>query len=519
MRAIYLLLLVVAATTHAASATGPDTLEALITRSETRCRQLAGKLQGCRAAGQDIALPDADLAVAQLFCRYSRYDAGQEKLRPAALRSMRYVDRLLTEQLARADRVLARKARYPRVPQYPAQGITWHNSGFWSGRRPVFLTGANWDAAEAQHDPGILHRLGFTLTDGMFRGSVRRDGSFDDDPFRMGDGRYLGLMDRAGFAVDCLTDASPPDWLVRETPGLAQRGYGNGFGYVFEHPQARGFQDRLLGHLAPVYADHPSVFAVDLANEPAFQGPSDLMLANWRAWLRRKYGTPQRLSRAWGIPMGSFDEVRRYPSQPEVMNGQWGRAAVDFGKPGVRGMHYDWCAFNNQRISAYFRSLSDRIHAGASRLATHVKMMLGLYFTGSTESRGWKMGLSYHTFGLDPEALARSLSLLGGDVDLVDLSEVPRPNRRFGSSPYVMGWLDASLAADFLKSLAPNKPYYDSELHLIEDSKPEVDPANSEAHLRAALWLSHLHGMSGNLLWYWSRDAQGAPMGTDWFAG
>ncbi|HEY3281206.1 MAG TPA: hypothetical protein VGN26_02955, partial [Armatimonadota bacterium] len=28
-----------------------------------------------------------------------------------------------------------------------------------------------------------------------------------------------------------------------------------------------------------------------------------------------------------------------------------------------------------------------------------------------------------------------------------------------------------------------------------------------------------LHGMSGNLLWYWSRDAQGAPMGTDWFAG
>jgi beta-galactosidase len=81
-----------------------------------------------------------------------------------------------------------------------------------------------------------------------------------------------------------------------------------------------------------------------------------------------------------------------------------------------------------------------------------------------------------------------------------------------------MGWLDAELSEDFLKSLAPEKPYYDSEFHVCEDNKPTPDPAAAKAHLQTALWLAHLHGMSANLLWYWGRNPDGSPAG-EWFKG
>jgi len=102
---------------------------------------------------------------------------------------------------------------------------------------------------------------------------------------------------------------------------------------------------------------------------------------------------------------------------------------------------------------------------------------------------------------------------------LIDLSGEAKPNRRFGSVPCIMGWLDASLAADFLKSLAPDKPFYDSEFHITPDNQAVTNAASAKAHVETALWLEHLHGMSANLAWYWSRNADGSTAGTGWFKG
>jgi hypothetical protein len=49
----------------------------LVTSAEAKTHDLAARLESCRAAGQDIAYPDAAMAVAELFCRFSRYDATQ----------------------------------------------------------------------------------------------------------------------------------------------------------------------------------------------------------------------------------------------------------------------------------------------------------------------------------------------------------------------------------------------------------------------------------------------------------
>ena len=506
--------------TVACAAEGPQELLDLVTNAEQKAQDLGRKLEQCRQVGQDIAYPDATRAVAELFCRFSRYDATQRNLRESATRSMEYVLRMLEAELRQADEVLAGHAQYPAIPAWrSAIGTSWHDGSFWNGGEPLFLSGFNWDAAEAREHPALLKRLGVNLVDGMFQGTMRSNGLFDDPGFKSGQQTYLRQMTDCGLAVDCLWGVGLPQWLFETTPGLSCRGYGNDVDYVLEHPQAVTYREQVLDHFIPLYAAEPACFAIDLANEPAFQGPSELMFEHWRTWLKRKYGDVAALNQAWGTHLASLAAVDHFPSQPKVMKDQWERASVDFSQPGARGMHYDWCAFNNERISDYFGSVSARIRARAPRVATHVKVMLGNYFTGSTEERGWRMALSYHTFGLDLEALAQSCSLLGGDVDFLDLSEQPKPNRRYGSVPYIMGWLDADLAADLLKSLAPDKPFYDSEFHITRDDQVVTSASAAKAHIETALWLAHLHGMSANLAWYWSRDAEGRIAGAEWFKG
>lgn len=493
----------------------------LVTRAEGKCRDLAARLAACRARGQDIALPDGALAVAEVFCRFSRADAGQPDRCETALRSMEYVDAMLDGQIRHADDVMAGRATYPAIPQWRTLGVTWHDGGLWSGREPVFLSGFNWDAVVTDADPALARRLGINLADGMLRGTQKPDGSFDEGQLRGGDGPYLQRMTEAGFPADCLLGAELPQSVVDATPDLTQAGYSHYGNIVMDHPRAVRFRQEFLDHYLPLYAANPSLFAVDLENEPVYQSAAPLTLDNWRGWLERKYHDVEGLNRAWGTTLQSFAAIERYPSMVSPMTSPWDRASVDFSQPGVRGAHYDWCAFNNERVSAYFRDEVEHIHASAPGVATHVKAMMTLYFTGSMEPRGWGMNLSYHTFGIDAEALARTCDLLGCDLGLSDLSRVEKPNRHFGSVPYALDWITAGLTADFLKSVAPEKPLYNSEFHAVENVDETKIAPSAMGHIEAALWLAHLHGMNGNLLWYWGRGKDGAVLGhgASWFKG
>jgi len=209
-------------------------------------RNLATKLKSCRVAGRNITDPDAVLAVAELFCRFSRYDAGKPDLRDAAVRSMSYVEQMPEAELRRADEVLAGRTNFPVIPTWrSAVGVAWHDGSFWSGGEPIFLSGFNWDAAEARDHPGLLKRLGVNLVDGMLQERMTAPGAFDDASFEAGQGAYLRQMNGAGLAVDCLLGVTPPRWMINATPELFQRGYGNGFDYVLEHPRAVAYRQQI----------------------------------------------------------------------------------------------------------------------------------------------------------------------------------------------------------------------------------------------------------------------------------
>ena len=54
-----------------------------VTNAEQKVQRLSTKLEALRVTGRNTTYPEAALAVAELFCRFSRYDAGQASLREA----------------------------------------------------------------------------------------------------------------------------------------------------------------------------------------------------------------------------------------------------------------------------------------------------------------------------------------------------------------------------------------------------------------------------------------------------
>jgi beta-galactosidase len=60
------------------------------------------------------------------------------------------------------------------------------------------------------------------------------------------------------------------------------------------------------------------------------------------------------------------------------------------------------------------------------------------------------------------------------------------------------------MSFDLAKSLAPDKPIFDSEWHAV-DTVFFRDRRIPAEHMHAALWLGRLHGLSATLIWWWSR--------------
>ena len=498
-----------------------EMIESLIQESADKAAHLAKKLQQCKAMGQDIAYPDAALAVAELFIQFSQSDIQEDELRESASRSMRYVCEMIDAAIAEADRVLAGSATYPNIPDWNVVGLQIRDGGFWSGDEPVFLTGFNWDGSMAREKPELLKRLGVNLVDGMFWGGMISMTEFSDRRFEESDRPYLEQMKRENFAIDVMLASAPPRWMYDKYPDLKDPSAGHYTEYAIDHPALSEVRRRFIDHYAPMYREHDALLSVDLFNEPAFLKPSKFSIVNWRKWLKDRYGSIENMNSVWGSSIESFEAITHPPGTPDAtlrLSNTWAQSPIEWDKPGVRGMHYDWCVFNKERVTGFFREFHDRIQANAPHLATHVKIMMGGYFTGSTEQRGWRMGTSYNRQGIDAQALNEMCTILGCDMSISDLSMVESPNAFYGSVPYVVGWLNPGLASDFLKSIAPDKPFYNSEWHSVEAVDQTQIKNSPSAHMITSLWLSHLHGMSANLIWYWGRRLDGAVgRGEQWF--
>ncbi|MFI1963212.1 beta-galactosidase [Streptomyces pathocidini] len=181
-----------------------------------------------------------------------------------------------------------------------------------------------WPEEVWAEDTRLMKEAGVTMvTAGIFSWArvEPRPGEYDFGWFD----RVMDNLGDAGIRV-CLATmtASPPPWLSRlhpevlpETEDGRRKWPGGRQHYCPSSPVYREYATRLVERLATRYADHPALDTWHVGNEYGChtrQCYCDVSAADFRRWLRERYGTVQALNYAWSTAFWSqrydtFDEV------------------------------------------------------------------------------------------------------------------------------------------------------------------------------------------------------------------
>ncbi|MEU8223261.1 beta-galactosidase [Kribbella sp. NPDC048915] len=163
-----------------------------------------------------------------------------------------------------------------------------------------------WDPAVWKEDVDLMRRAGVNLvTVGVFSWS-----SLEPAP-----GEYtfswldqvLELLHDGGVRVDLATPtASPPPWFSRlhpealpVTPDGVRLTHGSRDTYCACAPAYRDAARGITGALAERYADHPALAMWHVHNEYGTTCYCSFAAERFRAWLRSRYGSLDRLNEAW----------------------------------------------------------------------------------------------------------------------------------------------------------------------------------------------------------------------------
>jgi len=299
-----------------------------------------------------------------------------------------------------------------------------------------------------------------------------------------------------------------PQWAIEQAPEmLCGRHVKNctehSINYDIDHPLAREIFARVLGAaVGPIVATIGGrvPFVFDVSGEPEFTNTSSrFTFKKYRAWLEQRYnGSLAELSAAWRLPMRSFSDVDTVPSSPLDAN--------------VTREHWiDWNEFNNGRVLAWYAWLRNQIRASAveGRVMAYPAgpLLWGIYTRRPVQQ-----------FGLDWVGIARTLDVLGTDTRVAPGSCDGARSGSSGGCNVIFPEHNSSLPSmsmvatyDFLRSVAPRKALVDPEWHAVAS---QTDPFQagftdivntSAAYLSNAMWRAHLHGVSGQFLWYWGR--------------
>ena len=160
-----------------------------------------------------------------------------------------------------------------------------------------------------ERDLDLMSEAGFTVIrvgESVWSTWEPRNGEFDLDWLQP----VLDGAHARGIAVilGTPTYAIPP-WLQTLHPEIAAidgRGHAIGWGARQEMDQSstvyRWYAERIIRKVVARYADHPAVIGWQVDNEPGNNLPhNETTFQAFVAWLRRRYGTVERLNDEWGL--------------------------------------------------------------------------------------------------------------------------------------------------------------------------------------------------------------------------
>ncbi|WP_308366262.1 MULTISPECIES: beta-galactosidase [unclassified Microbulbifer] len=171
--------------------------------------------------------------------------------------------------------------------------------------------------------------------------------------------------------VLCTPTATPPIWLTHNHP---ERCHKNSDGDIlihgarqhasYEHPDVKEACFKIIKAMAKQLGQHPALIGWQLDNEMkahVAEDFSDAAIASWRRWLRKRFGTIERLNQAWGTHIWSqyyqsFEQVPAPLKTPFLHNASLSTA---------------YRMFNRESIADFMKDQSGIIREYSSAPITH----------------------------------------------------------------------------------------------------------------------------------------------------
>ena len=286
-----------------------------------------------------------------------------------------------------------------------------------------------------------------------------------------------------------------PEWVVRQYPDsemVASDGYRPSVACC-DHPAVRALVTRFVDSVVRRYRDRPSVLAWDLGaeagnwvssiNNPIDQARTARLYCycehtaeRYRDWLRRKYGTLEKLNETWATYYDRWSQVR------PVRTGIFERA---------QAFWVDWREFMLWNM-AEFQGLK----ADAARRADPVHPV-------TCHMAGWGAGSVY--------ASADEYQI-GRHFDIVSLSFFPYWIQ-YGHGVYDPAF--GGLYLDGVRSAGDGKPMWIEELQ----GGPSINGLAYRSQfprpqdIRLWVWQSVAHGATGIFYWNWRPETTGVEAG------
>lgn len=359
--------------------------------------------------------------------------------------------------------VSAPAAAQAAAPPPPvAQERLWLGSAWYPEQWPE----SRWDA-----DLGLMEKAG---------ANVARVGEFAWARMEPSEGHYdLDWLERAiraaerhhiKIVIGTPTD-TPPNWMTTKYPEvmkIASDGTPAGLGgrrqFSISSPLYRDFCRKIVVELARRFGKDPNVIGWQIGNEYTDESYDPAAKAAWHAWLKRKYGTLDKLNTAW---------TTEYWSQTYFA---WDQVPFT-DKPGNPGWMLDekrfitdqWVAFQKNQIDALRPAIDSR-----------------QFVTTNLGGLGW-------ADKFDRYAINRDLDLASWD-DYVGTGHL-KPYRNGATHDLVRGWKRRNF--------------------WVMEAQPGFvnwSPANnilSPGETRAMAWQAIGHGADAVLYWQWRSALNG----------
>jgi beta-galactosidase len=288
----------------------------------------------------------------------------------------------------------------------------------------------------------------------------------------------LDLLDGAGVKVNLATaTASPPPWLSHRHPELlpmladgVKLWPGGRQHYCPSSPVYRDAASRLVEEIAQRYGKHPALAMWHIGNEYGCHVPAcwcDVSAAAFRAWLRERYGSIERLNEAWGTDFWS----QRLSSWEEILPP---RRAPTYHNP---GQELDFMRFSSDELLACYERERDIL----ARVTPDIPV--------TTNFMGFFKPLDYWKWA--------------SREDIVSIDSYPDP-----SDP--RSGMRAAMAGDLSRSLGRGRPWILMEQTTNRVNWRDVNVSKSPGQTRLWTYQAVARGADGVMFFQWRQSRAGA---------